>query len=391
MTAGDTMRYTLSKFSVYMSLFWCVTAIVCSGLTFASDEIPAPQQKEPVVLKGGTVYTGDGDIVENGMMVFSDGVITAVGRDVPVPENARIIDISGKFVYPALIEAESELGLNEISAVPATVDIIEKGEINPNVHAERAVNPDSERIPVTRANGVALAVSVPEGGLVSGLSALMMLDGWTWESMVLKAPVGMVVRWPSMLSAETYGVASDREKHRKQVAEQRRKIEEAFREARAYMEARMGENTDGIPVHKTDVRWEAMIPVFRGELPVFVYAQRKREIETAVEWADREKLRMVLVGGLDAPMVADLLIEKDIPVIVTPILRLPLRRDDPYDAPYTVPKRLYETGVRSVSPGAAGMVTNAICHIMPHKRGLTAYRRMPRSGRLPFRSLKFWE
>ena len=272
----------------------------------------------------------------------------------PVPENARIIDISGKFVYPALIEAESELGLNEISAVPATVDIIEKGEINPNVHAERAVNPDSERIPVTRANGVALAVSVPEGGLVSGLSALMMLDGWTWESMVLKAPVGMAVRWPTMLSTDTFGAADVREKHRKQVAEQRRTIEEAFRDARSYMDARIGENTDGIPVHKTDVRWEAMIPVLRGELPVFVYAQRKREIETAVEWADREKLRMVLVGGLDAPLVADLLREKGIPVVVTPILRLPLRRDDPYDAPYTVPKRLYEAGVRFCIAGGSG-------------------------------------
>lgn len=348
------MMYTMTKVSVLTLLYCFITVISGGGIAYTSDEVPAPQQNEPIVLTGGTVYTVDGDIIENGMVVFSNGVISAVGRNVPVPVNARVIDVSGKFVYPGLIEAESALGLNEISAVPATVDVIEKGEINPNVRAERAVNSDSERIPVTRANGIALAVSVPEGGLVSGMSALMMLDGWTWESMVLKAPVGLVVRWPTMVSADTYGAAKEREGHRKQVAEQRSKIEEAFKDARSYMNAKTGEGSGGIPAHDTDVRWEAMMPVLRGELPVFVHAQRRREIETAIEWADREKLRMVLVGGLDAPLVTDLLREKDIPVIVTPVLQLPLRRDDPYDAPYTVAKRLHDAGVRFCIAGGSG-------------------------------------
>jgi imidazolonepropionase-like amidohydrolase len=123
------------------------------------------------------------------------GKITALGGRINLPPGTEEIDIQGKHVYPGLIAAHSVIGLVEIEQVRATRDTVEVGDIKPNVRAEAAFNPDSEILPVTRANGITLALSVPSGGAISGTSALMMLDGWTWEAMTLKAPVGLHVRW----------------------------------------------------------------------------------------------------------------------------------------------------------------------------------------------------
>lgn len=327
---------------------------VSSFTAAAHDQIPAAPQKQPIALVGGTIHTVSGPVIENGTILFDKGKITAAGTDVKIPENALSVDITGKHVYPGLIEMISQLGLTEINAVRATIDFQETGDINPNMRAETAVNPDSERIPVTRVNGIALACTVPTGGLISGMAALIMLDGWTWEDMTLKAPVGMVIRWPRMRVTSAYGKQKSRDEQRERIKEQLETLEKAFREARAYKAARDAAGKNGVPFHKTDVRWEAMIPVLNGDLPVWVRAGNLEEIESAVEWADREKVRMVLVGGVDAPRAADLLKRKNIPVIVTPVLRLPSRRYSDYDEPYTVPARLYNAGVQFCIAGGSG-------------------------------------
>ena len=321
----------------------------------ASDQIPAPPQKQPIALTGGIIHTINGGIIQSGIILFDGGKIVDVGTQVTIPADAVKIDINGLHVYPGLIETVSQLGLAEINSVRATVDYRETGDINPNVRAETAVNPDSERIPVTRSNGVAMALSVPEGGLISGKAAMMMLDGWTWENMTLKAPVGMVINWPNMIVADVSGNQKALVERHKKIKEQLDKLDHTFRDARAYKAARDADGKKDVPLHKVDVRWEAMIPVLNGELPVWIWADNKQEIVAAIEWTDREQVKMVLVGGADASLVTDLLKRKNIPVIVTPILRLPNRRDADYDEQYTIPKKLYEAGVEFCIAGSDGM------------------------------------
>lgn len=151
------------------------------NLSFSQNygQIPAMPQTQPVALIGATVHPVSAAPIENATIVFERGKIIALGQNVAIPANAKRIDAKGKHVYPSLIAANTTLGLIEIGSVRATVDMSETGPINPNVRAEVAVNPDGEMIPVTRSNGVALAVSVPQGGLISGTSAMLMLDGWT--------------------------------------------------------------------------------------------------------------------------------------------------------------------------------------------------------------------
>lgn len=343
----------MQKIAINALIYFLALILVCHNVVLSTDQIPAEPQKQPIALVGGTIHTVSGSVIENGSILFVKGIIEEIGRNIQLPADALVIDISGNHVFPGLIEANSQLGLTEIDAVGATSDFMEAGSINPSVRAERAINPESERFPITRANGIALAVSKPSGGIISGQAALIMMDGWTWEDMTMKTPIGMMCNWPSM-SINAFASKKEREVRKKQINSQIELLEQSIRDARAYHIARMAAGKAGVPFHKTDVRWESMIPVLEGNLPLWIHADRIQEIQAAVEWADREHLKMVLVGGADACRIADVLKAKNIPIIITPILRLPLRNDSDYDEPFTLPLKLYEAGIKYCIAGGSG-------------------------------------
>lgn len=366
----------LKSCSVIVTMF-----LVAAGMpVLASDQIPAPPQERPIALVGGTVHTVTGETLENGTVLFENGKITAVGTEVELPEDVEIMRIAGQHVYPGLIAATSILGLVEIGAVRATRDFAEVGEITPNVRAEVAVNPDSELLPVTRANGVTLAHTLPVGGLMSGTSALIMLDGWTWEQMSLKAPVGLHVWWPRMGVRRGWWVRQSEEEQLKERDEHIKKIRQAFADARAYMKAKEAEESKGVPYHETDLRWEAMIPALKKEMPVFLHAEEIRQIQAAVDWALEEDLDVVLVGGRDAWRVTDLLKRHDIPVIVDDIHTLPMRRWEAYDTPFTNPLKLYEAGVKFCISGGVREASNA--RNLPYHAAMAAAYGLPREEAL---------
>ncbi len=156
---------------------------------------------ETVALVGATVHPVSGPAVPQATVVMKDGKILAVGKSVVAPAGARVVTVAGKHVYPGYLSADSVLGLTEVAAVAATNDFAETGDINPNVRAEIALNPDSDLIPVARVNGVTSVHAIPRGGAIAGTSAVYHLDGWTYEDMTVRAPVGLHVRWPRMTPA----------------------------------------------------------------------------------------------------------------------------------------------------------------------------------------------
>lgn len=311
-----------------------------ASVAFSADTIPAERPDGPVALVGADIYPVGRPPIPGGTIIFDQGKIVSLGRGVAIPANATRVEAGGRRVYPVLIACGTQLGLVEIGAVRATRDQSEVGEINPNVRAEVSVNPDSELLPVTRSNGVALVQTMPTGGLISGSSALIQLDGWTWEDMTVEAPLGIHVQWPEMITVVP-GDSKKTEERRKARDEKLRKIELAFERARAYMQAASAK-----PGPATDLRSEALLPVVRGERPVFLHANAWRDIEAAVQWALGEKLKPIVVGGRDAPRLTSLLSENDIPVIYGPVHSLPRRRGDDYDAPFRGPLELQRAGVK---------------------------------------------
>ncbi|HIA31643.1 MAG TPA: hypothetical protein EYN82_08740 [Candidatus Marinimicrobia bacterium] len=308
----------------------------------SSDQIPAPNQKHPILIQGGTIHTISHGILENADILFVDGKITSVGHNLDIPAEAEIIDASGQHVFPGLISAGSTLGLQEIGAVRATRDYAEVGAVNPNVRANVSYNPDSELIPITRSNGILLALSVPRSGLISGTSSLMMLDGWTWEDATLMHPVGLHLFWPSMNIPKPKPGKQKEKKDKDSRLKSIQEIDDLIQESRAYAQLK----ATGSPSFKHNLRLEGMLPVITGDIPMFIHANEVRQIEAAVYWAERQSVKMVLVGGKDSWRVTQLLKDREIPVIYTQTHSTPMRRFEQYDQAFITPSQLYAAGVK---------------------------------------------
>jgi imidazolonepropionase-like amidohydrolase len=320
--------------------------ILVAAAAGAAVPVPAPEQTRPILITGATIHTMSGPEIRNGRIVIEEGKIVEVGRSVIAPSDFRQIVANGKHIYPGLIESYSTLGLIEIGAVRATRDYAEVGEFTPNVEARVAFNPESELIAVTRANGVLLAVASPVGAMLQGQASLMMLEGWTWEDMTLEPSVGLDIVWPAMGIPRGPEVRLKREKLEKNRQKRLDQLEQAFRDARAYWIARKAAGEKGVPEHLIDSRWESMIPIFEGRRPIIVAAGEIRQIQGAVAFAARHGVKLIIVGGADAPLVAKLLRSHNVSVIVDGTLRLPGRRSEPYDMSFTLPERLRQAGIR---------------------------------------------
>ena len=309
------------------------------GLHFASIQIPGEVQSKPIKLVGGLIHTIVGDDLL-GDLLFENGTIISIGSNGEAMD-AEIIDITGKHVYPGFIAASTTLGLVEINAVRATRDYNETGSFNPNVRVERAFNPDSELIPITRSNGVLTAHIIPKGGRISGSSALMYLDGWTWEDCIVETPTGIHINWPSMdLSSNRWDKANIEDKKIK-IKDSIRELDQFINGVLAYKKKK--ENLEGIEV---DLRLESMLKLLNKEIPAFIHAQKFSQIDAAISFSIRYGIRMILVGGADSYQLSDRLKENNIPVIYEHPFSLPLRRWESYDVKYKVPFELYRAGVK---------------------------------------------
>ncbi len=303
-----------------------------------------------IAIRGARIVTVSGPVIEKGTIVLSGGKIVAVGADAAVPAGAEVIDGSGKTVYPGLINGLTTLGLTEISSVPGSVDTTETGDINPQARAWLAVQPHSELIPIARANGTTVVLTAPLGGLVSGQSALLRLAGSTPEALTVKQPVAMHMVYPTgrpsfslarLFEEPELKTFEERLKDRRQNQDKElRRLGNLIEDARA-LGQRRGANVPS----DVDLAEEALGAVARGELPVVMRADAEDEIRGAVRFAGEHRLKLIIAGGLEAWRCADLLKEKDVPVLLS-VDRLPRREADRYDAAFTNPSVLHRAGVR---------------------------------------------
>jgi imidazolonepropionase-like amidohydrolase len=325
-------------------------------LVLAANGLMAQAPAGAYLLRGGTIHTISGPVIENGSILVRNGKIVGVGKDLPAPEGVQVIDVSGQHVYPGMIDSGSMLGLGDAGTRDATKDSAELGGTNPQLRALTAVNPGSELIEVSRANGVTSVITMPEGDLISGQMALIHLDGGTNDEMAILSSAGIHLRFPAIETTPVPLHDVDDDDEPKTAVE----IERIpFAEAKAKYLARMDElntffddarrywktKTDGAKVPENR-KFEAMIPVFEGKTPMFVTAVREQEIREAIEFADRQKIRIILADPYEAYKVLDLLKSHNIPVVLGPTNTLPLDRDDHYDRSFTTPGELFKAGIK---------------------------------------------
>ena len=314
--------------------------------------LASPLGAQAVAIRGGTVHTLAGPAIENGTVVTQNGRITAVGAGAAVPAGAKVIDATGLHVYPGLFDAASRLGLTEIGQVDVTQDMTELGEFNPHLLAATAVHPAGEHIPVARANGVTHAVTAPQArpGGIGGQATLIGLDGWTIEEMQVQPSVGFVVSWPRYggggfgFGGGGFGGQPQTRTFReikRQHDEQVRRLEGWLDAARRYDAAVKAK--EAVP---RDLKLEALARATRGELPLLVMVDQEREIREAVEFAEKQGVKMVIYGGSQAYRVRTLLAEKKVPVILGPTQSTPTGQDAGYDERVAAPGLLHQAGVR---------------------------------------------
>jgi len=293
-----------------------------------------------ITLKGGTLHTGDGKVLENAVVSFDNGIINIVESNPLFKTDetlGKIIDCKGKHIYPSLIAMNTYLGLSEVESVRATNDQVETGSFNPNARSIIAYNTDSKVIGTVRSNGILYAQIVPQGGRISGSSSVVKLDGWNWEDASEKQDEGIWISWSQMYSrkgwwADPQGIEINKD-YDKQVQE----LKDFFREAASYHYADKHE--------KKNLRFEAMRGVFEKEKTVFVRASYVKEMQHAIAFAEELNLKLVLVGAEDSWRIADELARKKIAVVLGRLHEVPVNEDDDIDRIYKTPATLQKAGV----------------------------------------------
>ncbi len=322
-----------------------IFSISFSPVTHPIVPVPAADQGEPIAITGAVIHIGNGMIINDGIITFDKGLITAVGDaggGINLVNHA-VIDVEGRHVYPGFVLPNSTLGLIEVNSVRATSDVLEEGDINASVRSAIAYNTDSEIIPANRFNGILTAQVAPQGGLISGSSTVFKLDGWNWEDAMLAEDVGLHLHWPSYVQRRRNSETGlfetvDNENYEGQT----QLLHSLFQDAQAYSGQLLNLNL------------LAMQPLFNGVAKLFIHADEAKQIISAIRFARSYGIQdIVLVGGADALSVKDFLLAQNVPVIYERIHELPQREWQDVDMPFKTPFLLHDAGIKVGIGGGA--------------------------------------
>lgn len=308
------------------------------GLSFAQQsDAPADPQTETISITGVTAHVGNGSVIQNATIVFEKGKIKAIG--VNVTPQGRVINASGQHLYPGFIGMNTSLGLVEISAVRATDDENETGNITPNVRSLIAYNAESHIVESMRPNGVLLAQVAPRGGRITGTSSVMQLDAWNWEDAAYQKDDGIHANWPSLYQRTGFGFGGGsgfqpNKSYDEQVAE----LKHFLQEAKAYNQTKPA---------VTNLLFEATKGLFDGSQAFYVNANDEKQMIDAIALKEETGIqRMVFIGGHQANKITEELKQHNIPVLVSRPHRLPdAAADEDVYLPYKLAAMLDKAGV----------------------------------------------
>ena len=296
--------------------------------------------QKPILFVGGIAHIGNGEVIENSAISIKEGSfdIVANANLIRIDPTAfdTIIKIYGKHIYPSFIVPNTTLGITEIDAVRASRDFNEIGGVNPNTRSLIAYNSDSKITKTIRTNGVLIAQVTPRGGLISGQSSIMLLEGNNWEDAALKVDDGIHVNWPNSYYNTGWWAEPGETKENKKYSKKIYELKRLFSKAKSY------DSSSKI----IDLKMESMRGLFDDTKNLYIHANSANEIRDAIEFFEDFKINnLVIVGGEDALKVSNILVEKNIPVILNRIHRLPKSQDSPVDEPYIQAKKLEDKGI----------------------------------------------
>jgi len=356
------------------------------GYAFAFAAAAGAASGDSLIIRNADVYPVTGPEMKGVSVRIEDGRIAEIGARLVPAKGLRVVDAKGLRVYPGMIDSGTELGLSEISAVRETVDTGELGEFMPQLRAVVAVNPESEHFGVVRVNGITSVMTFPSSGgggggrfgggeqqMISGQAALIHTDGWTWEDMAINRSAAVHLIFPSIggrggrgggmpdsflemtPGALGGGFAQAKRAYDQEIA----KLNDFFEQARQYRKEKTAQ-ADGF---KPDLKMEAMLPVLEGKVPLAVSASRASAIHDAIAFAEKQRVKIVILQPRDMAKAGPELKARNVPVILGRVLALPDAEDDPYDEAFTQPAQAYQAGVKF----AFGTFNNEFVRNLPYQ------------------------
>lgn len=309
---------------------------------FFAGLLSAQKSYRHIAFINATAHIGNGRVIEMSLVAINHDKIETVsdvkGLRLNPANYDTVIDLSGKHIYPALINANNVLGLHDAEAVRATLDFSDVGIMNPHVRTLIAYNTDNIIIPTVKTNGVLYTQATPRGGLISGSSSLMALEGWNWEDAVLKADDGIHLNFPRMAERKWSEENGLQTSVNKKYSEELNYLETFFSDARAYcLSAAAAEK---------NIRFEAMRPVFEGSANLYLHADKAKDLLGAINFAKKFRItKPVIVGGRESYKITAELRKNKVPVMLARINDLPDQVDDEVDLVYRLPYLLQKDSV----------------------------------------------
>lgn len=274
-------------------------------------------QAQTIAITNARVHTMTGPALERATVVIRDGRIAAVGANVTIPANARVIDAAGKVVTPGFLDSSTRLGVVEVGAVSGTADArVNNDDITAAFNPADGLDPFSSPVAVTRTEGITRAVVAPAPGasLVAGQGVLVDLGAMTPAGMVRKAPVGMFAALGEQGKRMAGGAR----------AAAILRLREIFQDVRDYAANRQAwQRAQRRDYSLSRLDLEALIPVARGEVPLVLDVHRASDILVALDLGRELGVKLVLTGATEGWVVADQIAAAGVPVVIDPMANLP--------------------------------------------------------------------
>ena len=290
-----------------------------------------------IALVGGTVFTMCGENLKNGIVLIEDGKITAVGKNIKIPDGCKIIDTTGKVVTPGLIDAHTHLGIYAESLDWSGEDVNEISQpVTPALDVMDALNPADIGLAETVGGGITTVMVAPGSANPVGGQCLVIKTRPCdcVEQMIVKRYAGLKIAFGEN-PRHTYGDNKRMPVIRMATAAL---IRETLQKGRDYIEKA------GSKDFKFDYGMEAVSRVLRHEMPVRAHAHRADDIVTALRIAAEFDIDIIIEHATEGYMIADVLAERQAGVVLGPLMvtkgKLELK-----EASWRAPAVLAERGV----------------------------------------------
>ncbi|HZK00255.1 MAG TPA: amidohydrolase [Tissierellaceae bacterium] len=321
-----------------------------------------------LLITNGHIYTMNDEVIENGSVLIKDGKIAALGKDLEVPRDAKVIDAGGRMVTPGFIDAHSHLGMWEDSIGFEGSDGNEMVDpITPQLRGIDGINPMDITFKEAYQGGVTTAVTGPgSANVIGGTFVALKTYGHRVDDMIIKDPIAMKVAF----GENPKRVYNEQKKSPMTRMATAALLRETLYKAKSYLEKK--ENVDPSKRPDYDIKMEALIPVLKKEIPLKAHAHRADDIFTALRIAKEFDLDITLEHCTDGHLIAEELAKEGKPAIVGPTFG-ERSKYELKNKTFDTPNVLYQAGVKiaiNTDSPVIPLEHLSLCAGLAHKAGL---------------------